>query len=197
MADDAVAECASLLCVCCFFQVHDEISRTTHPLREDRQRVEILFLSDRHSKYGFKIKETRFQHAKYNKDPCDECFEFLCCCCLLCSNENQGNGLNTSTQVLSVTRGGLAESLGVRAGWGLEKVGEIQVRNLQISTIHQILGTAQFPVVLTFTLPRGETARGANLAHVPYAPVYTPPDMEISRHDNGNQDGHVVKPDWY
>ncbi len=34
-------------------------------------------------------------------------------------------------------------------------------------------------------------------SHVPYAPVYTPPDMEISRHDNGNQHGHVVKPDWY
>jgi hypothetical protein len=114
--------------------------------------------------------------------------------------KNHSNRVQTSTQIFSVTRGGLAESLGVQFGWGLEKVGEVEVRNMQKSTITQILQMAQFPVVITFMLPRGETARtarGANLAHVPYAPVYTPPDLEISRHDNGNQHSHVVKPDWH
>ena len=184
-------DCVGVLCGSCLYMLCVCICEDRPHRSRDNQRVEVLFRpreGDLFSKLGFKLEET----TNAQDDCCKECDD---CCKECCSDDccDEGNGLTTSSQVVSVTRGGLAESLGVQVGWGLERVGEMDVHEVKTSTIRQIVQMVQPPVVLTFMLPRGARAeRGADPTG---APAYTPPHLEISRHDNGNQIGPVVRPD--
>ena len=119
------ADCARCFCnVCvyalcaCFCEVNQHRSR-------DNKRVEVLFRS--HEKnpflnFGFQIEKTSVEEGC-----CEKCCLGDCC--------DEGSGLTTSSQIVSVTRGGFAESMGVQVGWGLEKVGEVDVHDLQISSV--------------------------------------------------------------
>ena len=149
----------------------------------DNKRVEVLFRNHSGSLFEFELEKTSVQRAHSEQN----CYD--CCCCHCCCDE--GTGITTSSRVASVTQGGFAESLGVQVGWGLEKIGEMEVHDLQISSVRQIMQMAQLPVVLTFMLPRGEeTKREANPANVT---ANSPLHLEISRYDKSNQTGSLVK----
>ena len=130
MADE---DCLGVLCGSCIYVFCVCICDDRQHRSRDNQRVEVLFRPREgtiFSKFGIKIDKTSNVRDEENCDDCccpDDCCNAQgkedgddCCCPDDCCNE--GERLTTSSKIVSVTRGGLAESLGVQVGWGLEKL---------------------------------------------------------------------------